>query len=179
LGETPQAQSFKVGEGIFGNIATINMMRKVARKRTGHPAVQWFTRNILLQYAVDSQNFVDESKAVGDFIKSNVRYVRDPDGIEQLQDPLTMIENIGRGVSQGDCDDMALLIATCLLSIGHQPKFRAVRYDSNSGNFNHIYVVDYDKNWGGPSVRIVLDAIMKRQQIGFEVKHLSGQDFSV
>lgn len=173
----PEISTKKLPDGIQGNKETIKVMTKVARERAGHPVVQTFARNILLSYHVPSQDYVDEALAIGDYVLKHVRYVRDPDGIEQLQDPVTMIDQITRGISQGDCDDMALLIATLLIAIGHQPYFRAVRYKDSSGPYNHIYVVVYERNWGSPKMRVVLDAILKRAPIGTEVRHKSGDEY--
>ena len=154
-------------------------MKSLARQRSGHPLVQQLARNILLNYNVESQNYIDEALAIGDYVKRKVRYVRDPDDIEQLQDPLTMIDQLKRGVAQGDCDDIATLIATLLLSVGHRPEYRAVRYRSYGGPYNHIYVIVRERNWKGPVRRIVLDGILKRDPIGTEVPHSSGDDYPI
>jgi hypothetical protein len=154
-------------------------MRKAARFCAADPYIRMYAIGILNQYKTDSQNYADEALAIGDYVKKHVRYVRDPDGIELLTDPKTMIDMLNRGIARGDCDDMSLLIATLLLSIGHTPYFRAVRYDSFFGHYNHIYVVCYEKNLGKPKRRIVLDAIIKTRPIGFEVPHKSGDEFAV
>lgn len=168
--------SGQVSDGEKGNRETVDLMKKVARLRSGHPLVRKLALNILNYNGIPSNHYVDEALAIGDFVKKNVRYVRDPDNIEYLQDPENLIKDIQKGEAQGDCDDMALLIASLLLSIGHQPFFRCVRYRSNSGNFNHIYVVDYERNKKGPRIRVVLDAIMKDHPIGYEVPHQSGDE---
>lgn len=157
-------------------------MSRVARNRSGHPKVRKLALNILNYYGIPSMRYVDEALAVGDYVKKYVRYVRDPDGIEYLQDPIDLIDQIVKGEAQGDCDDMSLLIATLLLSIGHTPCFRAVRYGTDYDHYNHIYVVDYEKNGTGPGdlkKRVVLDGILKRSRIGTEINHLSGDEFPV
>jgi len=154
-------------------------MKTVAHKRKGHPLVRNLALNILKHSNIESNNFLDESKAIGEYVQENVRYVRDPFGIEQLHDPVLMIRNLQTGVAQGDCDDMSLLIISLLMSIGHKPKLRAVRYGSRFGNFNHIYVVDYEKNGRGSLKRLSIDAIVKDRPIGFEVNHKSGKEYPV
>jgi hypothetical protein len=154
-------------------------MKKVARNRSGHPKIRKLALNIMNFYNVPSMHYKDEALAIGDYVKQNVRYVRDPEGIEYLQDPIDLVDQIIKGEAQGDCDDMALLVATLLLSIGHSPSFRAVRYGSGYDYYNHIYALDYDKNRGGPVMRIVLDAILKYAPIGTEVRSVSGDDFPV
>lgn len=155
------------------------MMKKVARIRSGDPLLRKLALNILAQTGIKSHHFKDEALAIGDFVKAKVRYVRDPENIEYLQDPKDLIKHIQEGTAQGDCDDMALLCATLLLAVGHQPSYRAVRYEQAFGNFNHIYVVDYEKNPYGKQERIVLDCILKDREIGTEVPHLNGEEYQL
>jgi hypothetical protein len=179
IGELPQEQVFKFPDGKKGNIATINFMIKVARERAGHPIIRHTALKILEYNQIPSQDHAKEALALGDFVKEHVTYRRDPEDVEYLQDPIMLIDQINRGVATGDCDDMSLLIATLLLATGGKPFFRAVRYDSIWGNYNHIYVVAYEQNWREPVVRIVLDGILKRYPIGTEVPHKSGDEFPV
>jgi len=158
-------------------------MKRVAHQRKGHPVVRRLSLAILENRfsGTKSHNYAQEAKAIAEFVQKNVRYVKDPLGIEYLQDPLMMIENLERGIATGDCDDMSLLIATLLLSIGHQPYFRTVRYRSRTGPYNHIYVVAYEGDIinRGKKQRVVMDAIVKEKPIGFEVPHVSGDEYKV
>lgn len=177
LSVLPKISEQNLSFGINGNIETIDIMRRVARVRSGDPLIRKLALNILQQYQVPSHHFLDEALAIGDYVKRKVRYVRDPHGIEYLQDPLDLIKHIQNNTAQGDCDDMSLLTATLLLAVGHQPSYRAVRYTSNSGPYNHIYVVVREKNPYGNPERVVIDCILKDKPNGFEVKHMSGDDF--
>lgn len=168
-----------VADGLNGNIQTIEFMKKVARLRSGDPLSRKLALKIVNDYGVPSHHFVDEALAIGDFVKNHVRYVRDPEDIEYLADPIDLIKQMQKGTAQGDCDDMSLLVATLLLSIGHQPFYRAVRYESASGNYNHIYVVVYEQNMKGPKERIVLDCILKDRPIGSEVNHTNGDEYPI
>lgn len=176
LGNEAQIASEEIPSNAAGNLRTVEMMRRVARERAGHPTVRSLALNILNQARIDSHQYIDEAKAIGAFVQSHVKYVRDAAGYEQLHDPLLMIEKIQLGEARGDCDDMALLIATLLLSVGHYPLFRIVKYRGILGPYNHIYVVDYERNGYGKRERIVLDAIIKDQPMGYEVKHKYGRE---
>lgn len=155
------------------------MMKKVARLRSGDPLIRKLALNILQESGVPSHHFIDEALAIGQYVQQKMRYVRDPENIEYLQDPLDLVKQMQAGTAQGDCDDMALMTATLLLAVGHQPLFRAVRYDNTSGNYNHIYVVDYDKNPYGEDTRIVLDCILKDKPMGTEISHINGDEYSI
>jgi len=177
---TPEEQNFSLPNGKAGNVKTIKFMQKVARERAGHPIVREFALKIIQAAGIPSHHYKEEALAIGDFVKKRVRYVRDPRDSELLQDPVMLIEKLEKsGFAQGDCDDMALLIATLLLSTGHTPIYRAVRYKNTSGHFNHIYVITYERNYPAKPERIVLDAILKDKPIGSEINHRSGEDYPV
>lgn len=179
--EVPKSNTQKLPFGKAGNLETLKVMKKVARDRSGHPKIRQLAINIINQANTKSHNYICEAKAIGEWVKKHIAYVRDANGIEQLHDPLTMIDQIQRGVCRGDCDDMSLMIATLLLAIGGKPKFRCVRYQSGKAtdSFNHIYVVVYDKQYRQKEQRVSLDAIIKDKPMGYEVKHLSGEEFDI
>jgi len=154
-------------------------MKRLARLRGSDLQVREFALSILRNAGINSHDYGREALAIGDFVKNNVTYRRDPEGTEHLIDPLLMIQDIQQRRAEGDCDDMSLLIATLLISIGCQPFFRTVRYEGRFGSFNHVYVVVYDRDGKNRSRRIVLDAIIKDKPIGFEIAHASGQEHAV
>jgi len=169
----------EIGDYENGNYQTVDVMRRVARQWAAEPVVRQLALKIIDEARIKSHNFNDEVVALARFVQQYVRYVRDPNGVEQLHSPGYMIRQISEGTAQGDCDDQALLLATLLLSIGAQPYFAIVRYRSDSGPFNHIYVVTYEKNWTGHKTRLALDTIIKDRSIGFEVPHRSIEEIPV
>ena len=185
LGKLPDQTISKVGDGIKGNLDTVEVMKKMARDYSRHPLVKRLATNILHHQKIPSHHYLQEARAIGTFVQKHIRYVKDPVGTESLQAPDMMIRMMqDAGYAMGDCDDMSLLIASLLMSIGIRPKFRTVRYNSKSGPFNHIYVVVYENNIAdtmmpGQVQRLVLDAIIKDRPIGFEINHASGQEFDV
>ena len=65
-----------------------------------------------------------EDREILHYVRSQVQYIKDPSGVEALTNPVTLEAKIRQRVSAfGDCDDMSMLIAALLKSIGHQPKF--------------------------------------------------------
>lgn len=179
LGLTPKVKELQIPDGLAGNLKTIEFMKKTAQDLKGHPKVRELAKQIVGERHIPSNYYIQEALAIGDFVQAKVRYLRDPNGIEYLQSPVDLIEQITRGEAQGDCDDMALLTATLLLSIGHEPYFRAVRYQGFTGPYNHIYVVVYEQDRNSPRHRIVLDCIIKDKPISFEIKSASGDEFEV
>lgn len=175
----PLANEEKLPAGKAGNIQTLNLMRRVAHQRKGHPLVRRLALAILEQRQIPSHYHLEEARAIGQFVQSRVRYVKDGYGVEQLHDPLLMIDQIERGIATGDCDDMTLLAATLMMSIGIVPMFRCVRYNTRFGHYNHIYLVVYEKNGPSKKMRLVIDPIVKDKPIGYEVPHLSGREYYI
>lgn len=180
---SPQVNQIKSYPGIAGNLQTIKIMSRAAHAYKGHPKVRQLAKAIIRYYDIPSHFYYNEALAIGQFVQEKFRYIRDCADIEQVHDPLTMIDWLERDIAIADCDDQATLAATLLLSIGHIPYFRAVRYNSFFGPYNHIYTVVYEKNLNQPGFeqprRLVLDTIIKDQPIGFEVPHKSGKEFRV
>jgi len=174
----PLVREEEIGFGFDANLKTVDTMRDIAIARSTHPQVREIALGLV--HTLPSHAYLDEARAIGDFVQAHVRYVRDAAGMEQLHDPLLLLERIAKGQAQGDCDDMSLLIATLLLSIGGSPLFRVVKYKPAGMSYNHIYVVTYDKN--APRTkkqRLVLDAIVKDKPIGFEITHFEGKEIPV
>jgi len=179
LGDIGKATTRWISNGLRGNLQTVTVMQQLAHQAAGDPLIQGLAKTIVLQAGVPSHYYIDEAVAIGQFVQAHVRYSRDPDGYEQLQTPERLVSQISAGVAQGDCDDMALLTSALLLAIGHQPYYRMVRYDTESGPYAHIYVVDYDTNPGTLRTRVVLDCILKDRPIGSEVGQASGEEVEV
>jgi transglutaminase-like putative cysteine protease len=76
--------------------------------------------------------YPDEAKALQNWVRDNVRYTRDVNGVETLQTPEATLRTM-----QGDCDDHAILLASLLESVGHPTRFRAIA--AGSPTFNHVF----------------------------------------
>lgn len=182
IGKLPKQKRYVYPNGKHGNFATVRTMIKVARKYSGHPLVRKLAVNILNHYGTSSHNHLDEARAIGEYVKNKVKYAKDPHQIEYLMEPTTLIKEIQKGEARGDCDDMAALAMTLLLSIGIQPHVCIVRYKSAAkkgiGGYQHVYVCVYEHNHGDRKVsRLVLDCILKHKSIGYEVDYDKKKEF--
>lgn len=178
LGSTPLSTKTRVTNGLQGNVDTIQLMRAVANTYRDNPLVRDLALNVIHCANVPDHKFVTEAEEIGKYVQAHVRYARDPYGTEMLQDPLFLIGRIGEGRAYGDCDDQALLVGTLLLALGIDPFWRAVKYRSYWGPFDHIYTVVYDKDLGRPEERLAIDTITSKP-IGFEVRHKYGEEYRV
>lgn len=177
--EKLKAENINLGSGKAANMATVKFMKKKAHEFAKDPLVRQCAIKIINDCQIQSHNHLDECLAIGDWVKNNVRYAKDIYGNELLQDPRLMIDHIGKGICRGDCNNMAFLASCLLLSIGIGPYYCCARYDSNSGPYNHIYVVCYERNYKAPQMRVVLDCIVKDQPIGHEEVSQSKDEYKV
>lgn len=185
LGTLPTVREQTLKDGLKGNLQTMEIMSKLARKYSGHPLVRRLATAIINANQIPDHHYLTESYYIGKWVQTNVRYVRDADGIEQLHAPDMLLRQIHeQGYTMADCDDMATLCAALLISVGVQPKFRAIRYEGKSGGYNHIYIVVYeadikDSQAENLKQRLVIDCIIKDRDIGFEMNHASGDEYDV
>jgi transglutaminase-like putative cysteine protease len=109
----------------------LKLMVKLVRAST----VNFDVRNLALQIVRDVKQkaWLDEVKAIHQYVRDNIRYVKDIRGVETIATPeQTMI------MGQGDCDDKSILVASLLEAIGHPTRFVAV--SMNNDDFCHVLV---------------------------------------
>lgn len=98
-----------------------------------------FIRNLAGQIAqtVAAKDWEAEMGAYLDWVRANVRYTLDINGVEVLQWPTATIQ-----MGRGDCDDMCILLATLLESGGLPARFVAIGFEPQC--FEHVYVEAQD-----------------------------------
>lgn len=91
------------------------LMAALAWKGKRNRIVRVKTLEIIHQAGVKPQDWVGEANVVMRWIQSNIRYFLDPHGVEYFQTPeRTLIDKAG------DCDDLSILYAAMMGSIGHR-----------------------------------------------------------
>ena len=118
-------------DGVAGIKVTLSQMVKYARAGKNSPPVRFLAEQIVR--GVKPKSYIEEAQAVQEYVRDHIRYTRDIRGTETLSTPEQTIQ---RGL--GDCDDMSLLTAALLESIGHPARFVAV--GRQAGNFCHVLV---------------------------------------
>lgn len=124
LGELPP--------GSAGTRATLDLMRRLVARYKRSDAVRSVA--LALTRGLPPKNYTAEVRAVFEFVRDRIRYVRDVIGVETLQTPDVTLD-----LEAGDCDDKATLLASLLASIGHRSRFVAVGY-TQPGAFQHVYL---------------------------------------
>ena len=82
---------------------------------------------------LNQKDYAGELRALQQFVRDQIRYVRDIRGVETVAAPEYTLHS-----RQGDCDDQSVLLATLLESIGHPTRFVAVGY--TPGEYAHVLV---------------------------------------
>jgi len=124
------------------------------------PKIQQLASQILEEYEVESRDWEGESRAVFEWVRSNIRYTRDPEGLELFRKPIRTVQ-----LKIADCDDMSILICALLGTIGHTLLLRIIGVSSNEPE--HIYPVDLLPP-GNATYSIALDAT-RPEPMGWEV----------
>lgn len=137
------------------------------------PKIQQLASRILEEYDVPSRDWEGESRAVFEWVRENIRYTRDPEGLELFRKPLRTVQ-----LGMADCDDMSILICALLGTIGHTLLLRVIGVSSNEPE--HIYPVDLLPP-GNPDYAIALDAT-RTEAMGWEVpeeQRLFWEDYDI
>lgn len=99
-------------------------------------AVEITTKGFLNGTGLQQKDFTGEAQRILAFVRDDIRYVKDTDGVELLHDPAYLLD-----IGAGDCDDKAILLAALLGSIGHQTRFKAVAFEPDQ--YIHVWLQDY------------------------------------
>lgn len=121
--------------GAAGIVQTVGLMRAMTNNSIDHP--------IIRQHAARATEHVGRKDAktaavaIGEWVRSHVRYVPDPLRKENLTEPWKIAKAIAEGRKVfGDCDDMSMYVAAMAKSIGMQPTFHAA---GRGNQFHHVY----------------------------------------
>ena len=106
-------------------------MRSFVKKDRMDPRV----RNLSLSLIKNLPQKDDDGqiRALYDYVKFSIRYVRDINGVETIQDAINTLR-----LAAGDCDDKATLLAAMLESIGYRTRFHAMGF--RPGDICHVIV---------------------------------------
>jgi transglutaminase-like putative cysteine protease len=74
-----------------------------------------------------------EIRALFDFVKDHIRYVRDVRNVETQYFPEQILNQ-----EYGDCNNKSVLLASLLEAIGHPTRFSAVGFEPE--RFSHVFV---------------------------------------
>jgi len=100
--------------------------------------VQFRNHTASLVQGVAPRDYTSELAALLNFVRLNVRYLRDPVQFERVQTPQVTLR-----IKSGDCDDMATLLAAMSTAIGHRSRFAAGAFGAGRQP-THVWCESYD-----------------------------------
>lgn len=155
----PEAITYlaEVPPGVDGIDATLAMMQHIVADYKTDSYIVGLARGII--ESVPPKEYAAEARAIFDYVRANIRYTQDVDGVEYVQSPLITLQT-----GHGDCDDQATLLATLLAAVGKKTRFVAAGF--NGGDIEHVWTEvkikdrwfaadtteDYDFGWRPPHV---------------------------
>lgn len=81
--------------------------------------------------SIPEKDHFAEISAIHAFVRDQIRYVRDINGVETIAQPDKLLE-----IGAGDCDDKSVLVASLLEAIGYTTRFVAV--GKFPGRYSHV-----------------------------------------
>jgi transglutaminase-like putative cysteine protease len=143
-------------------------MQRLALMDQDNPAMRQLAEQIVS--GITQKDYTSEYAAILNWVRANIRYVRDPVTIEQVKTPRATVET-----GSGDCDDMATLIAALVGHLGGRSRFSAgafARGPSGRPVLAHVWAEAFDPSSGA---WVVLDPVPGRrvhQMLGGTIKRI-------
>jgi hypothetical protein len=126
------AKSRGLATGLKGIYQTLAVMRSMVKQYRTNPQIRQAATTVV--FMTPEKDEYSEVTALFDFVRQNIRYVKDIHDVETLSTPDKTLA--GR---VGDCDDQATLLATMLESVGYPTRFAVAGYQSPH-TFEHVYL---------------------------------------
>jgi hypothetical protein len=153
-------------EGIAGVDTTVRKMVELAHSQYGSKSsrIRALAIDIVRGANIPDKDYYGEMVAIHNWVRDNIRYVRDPIGQETLSYP----EETAFNSRAGDCDDLSTLEMALLGAIGMESY--PVVVGMFPGHFSHVYIHGKVPPGKGRNAgkTIPLDPIMKEWPAGRE-----------
>jgi transglutaminase-like putative cysteine protease len=130
--------------GLAGLWQTMYVMRDLVRKSINDRFIKDTAVKIIRD--IPPQDELKQIEKIFNYVRDNIKYVKDIYGVEEIQTPSRMIKNIEQKKAFGDCDDMALTLASLLHNTGFKTRFVVIA--TTPKMYNHIRTeVFYKGQW--------------------------------
>lgn len=106
-------------------------MRSIVRASKKRPRIRLTAINLTRD--LPQKSYYLEAKAIHDFVRDEIRYVRDVRDVETIAYPEVTLD-----IGAADCDDAVVLAASLLESIGHPTRFVAIGRAPD--HYEHVYL---------------------------------------
>jgi transglutaminase-like putative cysteine protease len=132
----PRIYIGRIPRGYAGTKKTVDYIAQLIREGAKDFCVRQRAIDILISMRVRPKDYLREIETLFEWVKNNVRYTRDIHHVELLHSARRMLE-----LRAGDCDDMTILLASMIKSIGHPVRLVLVGFNPRKKKlFSHIYL---------------------------------------
>lgn len=98
-------------------------------------AVKIVSKKCGRKFCINEKDYVSEVRAIFEYMRKHVRYVRDNVNRDTFQSAYRTLEFGG-----GDCDDYSITMGALLEAIGYPIKLRVIQ-THDADDWNHIYII--------------------------------------
>ena len=127
---------YRVGHGASDAEQILSVLSDLIFEYGTDPQVR--VRTTSLFDGIGNDDRQGQFSAITHFMEDNVRYVRDPLGVEYVRSPTAMFRELDQfKMANGDCDDQVLLSGSMLHSVGFRVRPIGLHL-FNSDYFDHV-----------------------------------------
>lgn len=119
----------QIGAGTAATSNTVRIMRALVRRGKASPLVRQTAARLVNH--LPQKDYWGEMRVIHAFVRDEIRYVRDINGVETLHHPDFILKN-----RYGDCDDKTILTCAMLESIGNKTRIKVV--DTTGMGYCHV-----------------------------------------
>lgn len=131
----------RIPAGYPGTLKTVGHVANLVKEGAKDFGVRQKAIDILFESGIQPKDYWGEIETLFEWVKRNVRYTRDIHRVELLHSARRMLE-----LRAGDCDDMTILLAAMLKSIGHPVRLVLAGFNPKRKKlFTHIYLEVFHK----------------------------------
>jgi len=121
-----------IPNGAAGVFQTASMMRQLIQAYKTDLELRTTAANLV--FLTPEKNDLAEVEAIFNFVRDNIRYLKDVNQVETLTTPDRTL-----ALGYGDCDDQVVLLGALLESIGYPTRIVLSGY-ADPGIFEHVYL---------------------------------------
>lgn len=122
----------QIPAGRAGTDATVRRMAELVNQALADQAVRMVALRILQTHQAPPGDQLQTAGTLYEWVKQQIRYVRDPVGLETVQSPEVTLQ-----LRAGDCDDSTTLIAALATAVGLRVRF--VTVGPHQDAMQHVY----------------------------------------
>lgn len=133
--------------GDLGVQQTVAHMRRMVDRAIVNPGFRKYVSTLVTQ--VGSNNRTVQARAIREWLEGHTSFLRDPDGVELLHDPVLLLTQAAMGhIIHVDCDDVAMLAAAMGRTVGLRARFVVVGFRGPNAPFVHVWAeLGGNTNW--------------------------------